>query len=146
MSPEKTERPKVGVGVLIFKNNKILLGKRKSSHGDGTWCPPGGHLEFNEELETCAARETLEETGIKIKNIKLIGTTNDIFKKENKHYITLHLLADYYSGEVKLMEPEKCEKWDWFSWNNLPKPLFTPIENLIKQGFNPLAKNTTKNL
>ena len=131
-------RPKVGVGVLIFKDNKILLGKRKNSHGDDSWCPPGGHLEFNEELEDCANRETLEETGIKIKNIKLITATNDIFIKENKHYITLHLIADYDSGEVKLMEPEKCEKWEWFSWNNLPSNLFLPTLNLIKNGFNPL--------
>jgi len=133
-------RPKVGVGVLIFKDKKLLLGKRKNSHGDDSWCPPGGHLEFNEELEDCANRETLEETGIKIKNIELITATNDIFIKENKHYITLHLIADYDSGEVKLMEPEKCEKWEWFSWNNLPTPLFLPTLNLIKNGFNPLNK------
>ena len=133
-------RPKVGVGVLIFKDKKLLLGKRKNSHGDDSWCPPGGHLEFNEELEDCANRETLEETGIKIKNIELITATNDIFIKENKHYITLHLIADYDSGEVKLMEPEKCEKWEWFSWNKLPSNLFLPTLNLIKNGFNPLNK------
>ena len=36
------------------------------------------------------------------------------------------------------MEPEKCEKWEWFEWNNLPEPLFLPIQNLLKQKFNPL--------
>jgi len=36
------------------------------------------------------------------------------------------------------MEPEKCEKWEWFSWNNLPSNLFLPTLNLIKNGFNPL--------
>ncbi len=36
---------KVGVGVLIYNNkDEILLGLRKSKHGEGTWCPPGGHL------------------------------------------------------------------------------------------------------
>ncbi|MEK6901677.1 MAG: NUDIX domain-containing protein, partial [Nanoarchaeota archaeon] len=80
--------PQVGVGVLIVKNNKVLLGKRKNAHGEGTWCPPGGHLEFGESFEDCARRETFEETGISIKNIRFITATNDIFSEE-KHYITL---------------------------------------------------------
>ncbi|MBU0929821.1 MAG: NUDIX domain-containing protein [Nanoarchaeota archaeon] len=128
---------RVGVGVYILKDNKILFGKRKGSHGSGTWCPPGGHLEFNESIEECAIREVMEETGIKIKNIKLKSVTNDLHKNEDKHYITLHIIADYDSGEVKLKEPEKFEKWEWIEWNNLPKPLFLPIQNLLKQNFNP---------
>lgn len=129
--------PKVGLGVLIIKDNKVLLGKRKNSHGDGAWCFPGGHLEFNESWEDCATRETIEETGIKIKNIKFSTATNDIFPLENKHYITIIMQADYDSGEVQIMEPEKCERWDWFEWDKLPQPLFVPQENLLKQGYNP---------
>ncbi len=128
------QRPSVGVGVLIVKDNKVLLGKRKNAHGEGTWCPPGGHLEFGESFEDCARRETLEEAGINIKNIRLITATNDIFSKE-KHYITLCFLADYDKGEVTIKEPEKCERWEWFAWDALPTPLFLPIENLIKEGF-----------
>jgi len=129
--------PRVGVGVIIKKGNKILLGKRKSSHGEGSWSFPGGHLEFNEDLEECAKREVKEEVGIKVDNLKFITITNDIFKDEEKHYITIYLLAENYSGEVKLLEPHKCEEWGWFEWNNLPEPLFIPIQNLLKQKFNP---------
>ena len=133
----KDNRPKVGVGVAIVKNGKILLGKRKNAHGDGSWSFPGGHLEFNESWEECAARETMEEVGIKIKNIRFFTVTNDIFELEEKHYVTIFMLADYDSGEVKVMEPEKCERWSWFEWENLPKPLFIPIENLLKKNLNP---------
>ena len=129
-------KPKVGVAVFVIKNKKILLGKRKNAHGEGTWCCPGGHLEFNESWEDCAEREVSEETGIKIKNIRFTIATNDIFKEEDKHYITIFMTSDYDSGEVKNMEPDKCEKWDWFEWNNLPQPLFLPIQNLLKQKFN----------
>ena len=73
------ERPKVGVGVIIVKEGKILLGKRKNAHGEGTWCPPGGHLELGESYEECAKRETFEETGLQIKNLQFITATNDIF-------------------------------------------------------------------
>ena len=124
------ERPKVGIGVVIKKDGKVLLGKRKGSLGKDTWSFTGGHLEFGESFEECASRETLEETDIKIKNIKLLTTTNDIF--ESKHYITIFLTADHDSGEVKTMEPEKFVEWKWFETDKLPKPLFPSIENLLK--------------
>ena len=131
------KRPWVGVGVIVIKGNKVLLGKRKNAHGEGSWCFPGGHLEFNESVEECAVREVREETGIEIKNLRLGPFTNDVFKKERKHYVTLFVIAEYASGKAKVMEPEKCEKWAWFEWNRLPEPLFLPIQNLLKQGFNP---------
>ena len=130
-------RPKVGLGVIVIKEGKVLLQKRKSAHGSGTWSFSGGHLEFGESFEDCAKRETREEAGIEIKNIKFLTTTNDFHKKENKHYVTIFMTAEYDSGEVRIMEPDKCETWQLFSWDNLPKPLFLPIENLLKQGFNP---------
>ncbi len=130
-------KPKVGIGVCIIKDGKVLFGKRKNAHGEGSWCFPGGHLEFNESWEACAIRETFEETGLKIKNIRFASVTNDIFLQEAKHYITIFMLADYDSGDLQVMEPDKCEKWDWFGWNQQPHPLFTPQQNLIKQGYNP---------
>jgi 8-oxo-dGTP diphosphatase len=135
------ERPKVGIGVLILKDGKVLFGKRKSAHGEGTWAPPGGHLEYGETPEDCAIRETLEETGIQIKNIRKGPYTNDIYTNEHKHYITLFIIADYKSGEPKAMEPDKCEKWEWVNWGNLPHPLFLTIQHLLEQGFDPFKKS-----
>jgi len=129
--------PRIGVGIIIVKENKVLMGKRRNAHGDGSWSFPGGHLEFNEAVEECGKREVLEETGITIKNIWPATFTNDIFPKERKHYVTLYLLSEYDAGEVRVMEPEKCEQWQWFSWDNLPRPLFLPIQNLLKQEYNP---------
>ena len=131
-------RPKVGVGVIIIKDNKVLLGKRINAHGEGTWSCPGGHLEFNESWEDCATRETMEETGITIKNICFGTATNDIFQAEEKHYITIFMLSDYDKGDVKVMEPDKCIKWGWFEWDQLPRPLFIPLRNLQKRNYNPL--------
>ena len=133
------ERPKVGVSAVIMKDGKVLLGKRKNAHGDGTWAFPGGHLEFKESLEDCVIRESMEEAGIVLdkKSISFGTLTNDIFEKENRHYITIAMLCKKHSGEPKVMEPEKCEKWGWFAWNKLPKPLFVPIENMVKSGYDP---------
>jgi 8-oxo-dGTP diphosphatase len=63
-------RPKVGVGVMVLKNGKVLIGKRKGAHGAGEWAWPGGHLEYMESFEDCARREVMEETGIEIHNIR----------------------------------------------------------------------------
>jgi len=130
-------RPGVGIGVIVVKEGKVLLGKRKNSHGAGCWSFPGGHLEMHEAWNECARREVLEETGLAIDNLKFVAATNDVFPEENKHFITLFILACYHSGILTNMEPEKCSEWDWFSWDNLPKPLFLPIENLLKQSFWP---------
>ena len=129
--------PRVGIAAIVKKEKMVFFGKRKGSHGSGTWNFPGGHLEFFETLEECTKREVLEETGLKVKNIKFATITNDFFRKENKHYITIFMICNYQSGKVVLKEPEKCESWDWFRWNSLPKPLFLPIKNLLKDKYNP---------
>jgi len=130
--------PRVGVGVMIVRGDKILLGKRRNAHGTGTWCTPGGHLEFMETIEDCARRETIEETGVIIKNIKKPNFTEDFFE-EDKHYITMLVDAEWSSEEPKLLEPDKCAEWCWFTWDNLPTPLFLPLQNQIKQGYNPFS-------
>jgi 8-oxo-dGTP diphosphatase len=72
-----------------------------------------------------------------VKNLNYVKLTNDMFKEEKKHYITIFLVCDYESGELEIKEPHKCAAMDWFEWNKLPEPLFLPIKNLLKQGFNP---------
>lgn len=129
--------PRVGVAVIVMRNNKILLGRRRGAHGAGTWALPGGHLEFGETVAQCAAREVLEETGLQIDEIQLGPYTNDVFAAEHKHYITLIALAPCRSGEPQPLEPDKCEGWYWFGWDEFPQPLFQPLQTLRDSGFKP---------
>ncbi len=122
---------RVGVGVIILNKNKVLLGKRISSHNKNTWQSTGGHLEFGESFEACAKREIMEEVGIQVKNVKLITATNDIFPKENKHYVTVFMGCEYKSGIPKPLEPTKCSEWRWFERNKLPKNLFLPYDKIL---------------
>jgi 8-oxo-dGTP diphosphatase len=121
----------VGVGVIVQKNGKILLIKRQGSHGAETWAPPGGHIDFGETIENCAKREVKEEMDIEIKNLKVVGFTNDLFKKDKKHYITIWVFSDWKSGKEK-MDGREMSEFGWFDWNNLPKPLFIPLKNFVE--------------
>ena len=77
------KKPRVGVGVMLVKNGKVLLGRRHSDaekasselHGEGTWTMPGGKLDFHEELADAGFREVKEETGIEVdkKSLKIIN-------------------------------------------------------------------------
>ena len=128
--------PRIGVAVIIERHGQVLLGLRRStSHGDGCWQFPGGHLEDGESVEECAAREALEETGLVITNPVLGPWTNDRFEAEGKHYVTLYVTAEAADGEPEVLEPTKCAEWRWFDWRALPEPLFLPIRNLLAGGF-----------
>lgn len=135
------KRPYIGIGVIILRNGKLLLGKRRNAHGAGSWCCPGGHLEYGESFEACARREVSEETGLEIENIRCGPYTNDLFDAEGKHYVTLFMLADCPQGAPRLCEPEKCERWAWFSEEALPRPLFLPLKNLLAAGVSFSAGN-----
>lgn len=132
MPEQKPPSAKIGVSVLVVKDNLLLLEKRAHVHGTGTWGPPSGHIDFGEKPEHTAARETMEETGISIKNIKFKCVTNDIFTKEQKHYITLWFEAEYASGELKLRAREEESDVGWFTQDALPQPLFLPLQHLLE--------------
>ena len=123
------KRPKVGVGVMVKRGDKVLLGKRKGAHGESTYGWIGGHLEFGETPKDCARREAMEETGLKIINLKLICVSNII--AYDKHYLDLEFSAETV-GEPKVLEPDKVEAWEWHDINNLPKPLFKAVELAIE--------------
>lgn len=127
-------RPKVGVGVLVVNDGKLLLGERIHAHGSGTWCPPGGHLEFGETPIDCARRELWEEAGLHAVDLHEGPWTNDIFAKEKKHYITIFITVMAFEGHPTIKEPNKCAQWSWFPLDKLPKPLFPSIINLRASG------------
>jgi 8-oxo-dGTP diphosphatase len=132
-------RTQVGVGVLIVRGDRVLLGRRLGSHGAGTWAPPGGHLEFGETVAACARREASEETGLTLGAVREGPYTVDAFPAEGRHYVTLFVVAAGTEGEPRLLEPAKCAGWEWHPWHALPTPLFAPLASLRARGFDPFG-------
>lgn len=121
-----SRHPRVGIGVFVWRDGKFLMGRRLGSHGAATWCLPGGHLDFGESWEDCAKREVLEETGLVVNNLRFLTATNDIFSEDDRHYATIWMESDWQSGEPAILEPEKMTDWQWFTFQELPAPLFEP--------------------
>jgi len=133
MSDKKVIRPTCGVGVLVWREKQLLLGKRLADNQDICWQFPGGHLENNESVIDCAVREVQEETGLEVKSLRHLGFTNNTFVIGQRQYITLLVSCDYKSGVAQTLEPDKCEQWQWFDYRKLPAPLFKPISLFIPQ-------------
>ncbi len=143
--PEDKKRVGAGLGVILERDGKILLGKRhpdpdkadSAFRSAGEWCIPRGKLDFGETFEECAVREVKEETGIIVKDPKLISVHN--CKNEHAHFMTVGFLVKDWEGEAKVMEPDEMIEWQWFDLNNLPYPRYFPsfevIENYLKDKF-----------
>jgi 8-oxo-dGTP diphosphatase len=133
MSEEnKLKRPKVCVGVIIFKNDQVLLGKRRktASHGQDEYSFPGGKIENEESFVEAVKRETFEEAGIKIKNIEFLSVINTAKYKEHQA-VLVSFRSDWESGEPFSPPEENIGEWAWYDLNNLPKPLFYPTATII---------------
>jgi len=125
------QMPEVGVGVLILKDGKILLGKRMGKRGAGEFEFPGGKLDYMESFEDCARRETMEESGIEIENVKFQCLVNSNAYAPG-HWVHIGMIADWKSGEPEVLEPDKLESWDWYDLDDLPEPLFKFCEMAVE--------------
>lgn len=122
-SGDMKKRPKVGIGAVVVRKGKILIGKRLSSHGKDTWQIPGGHLEFGESFEDTAIREVIEETGLtNLKVVGIISINNDVVY--DKHYVSIGVLLESKSGKPTNPEKGISSEWHWCDPNNLPTPFF----------------------
>lgn len=135
-----------GVGVMVIRDNMILLGLRASDptkadselRGEGTWTMPGGKIHLGESFEVAASRELKEETSLQGEKFKVISLTNENNLVPNVHFITIGMLCDEFKGEVKTMEPEEITEWQWWPIDKLPSNIFPPSKKIVT---NFLTKN-----
>jgi len=97
-------RPHVGVGILLVRDNSLLLIKRKYNPDAGYWSIPGGHLDLGEKVQVAAEREAYEETGFKVKVTKLAGIIDKIMYDDNGkieyHYVLLNYFVEQIDGRT----------------------------------------------
>lgn len=109
--------------VLIHRGDEILLVKNKHS-GARFYSCIAGFVELGESALDAVVRETREEVGIELENIRAAGSQSWPFPDQ----LMLAYHADYKGGELKLQEDEIAEA-RWFKMNELP-----PKEELPGRG------------
>lgn len=107
--------PKVAVGAVVFKNERVLLVRRGQPPSENLWAIPGGSVEIGETLQKAAEREIHEETGIKIRAGDPVFTFDTIDRdrggKIRFHYVIVDLAADYVSGDPKAGDDAAEARW-----------------------------------
>ena len=120
--------------LILIKDGKVLLSRRfKTGYMDGHYSLPAGHVDEGETIETCLVRETGEEIGVEIKkkDIKLVHVMH---RKEVDIRLDFFYTVRKYEGEVKNMEPEKCDDLSWFKLDQLPENVLPYIKQGVESG------------
>ncbi len=140
-SSSARRRPEIGVGLFVLDDSdRFLLLERAGSHGAGCWGLVGGHVEFGQSPQDAAADEAAQEVGLTLDPAEIVlgPYTNDVFPDEGKHYYTLFVSIRLPQGQVpRNLEPHKCARMDWFSFDRLPERLFIPVRNFLRQPVRP---------
>jgi len=109
------DHPRVGVGAVVFKNNKVLLVLRGKPPAEGAWAIPGGRLNLGETLKEAAEREIREETGIDIRAGEPVFTFDVIERDPDGgirfHYVIVDLAAEYVGGALSAGDDAVEARW-----------------------------------
>lgn len=112
---KRDQYPVAAVGSVVFKDNRILLVKRKNPPAKNLWAIPGGKIKPGERMQEAAEREIFEETGLKIKAGEPVFSF-DVIEHDGDgniqfHYVIVDLMADYLSGELKASDDASEACW-----------------------------------
>lgn len=113
--------PKPCVAVLVERDGKVLLARRRIEPAKGKWDIPGGFLEWGESAEEAAIRECREELNVQVRIIDLLGTISDIYGPQKIPTLNLCFLAEIVEGKPNAASD--VEALAWFGAHEFPKDL-----------------------
>ena len=139
MSREYPDRPLVGVGAVIIKDNRVLLIRRGQPPLVGEWSLPGGVLECGEMLREATIREAREETGLVVETGKLLGVYERVVRSDDGrvryHYVLIDFLCREVGGDLKAGSDAADVRWfesAEMDGLNLPRDTRDVIEKGLK--------------
>ena len=109
------DRPIVGVGAVVFKDDAVLLIRRARPPRAGRWSLPGGAQELGETWVACAHREIAEETGLEIELIGIVDVVDAITRDDAgrvlRHYTLVDVAAEWRAGEPVAGDDAADARW-----------------------------------
>jgi 8-oxo-dGTP diphosphatase len=109
------DRPYVGVGVVIFRGEEVLLAQRGKLPRRYDWSIPGGAQELGETVFQAGAREILEETGLTVEILGLVDVIDAISHDDDGrvmfHYTLVDLVAEWRAGEAAPDDDVAAVQW-----------------------------------
>lgn len=133
--------PGVGAGLAVLRDGKLLLYKRRNAPEAGYWNIPGGKVDHMEPSMVAAAREAEEESGLVFGDITLLCHSEKIIPEDGQHWISMIYVATDFSGEPRMVEPDKFFEFGWFAPDQLPLPLSLfagdAVNALVEKGYFP---------
>ena len=144
-SNHRIQQPRLGIAVLIGKDNKVLLGERLKSPMLDSWQLPGGWVFEGESPVQAAQRQIQKFPDIICGDLECVSYSNNIFES-GLHTLSLYFQTQCLSlDDVNIRLNKDCKNWIWVEWTALPDRLFLPLQNLVDSGFDPNFNNIYKN-
>jgi 8-oxo-dGTP diphosphatase len=97
------------------------------------WELPGGRVEYGEPLHCAIKREFMEEYGMKIEIVELLGAFDHILREEQQHWVSITFIARHVDGKPRILEPSKCTAIGWFPLAAPPTPLSRITQDNIEE-------------
>ena len=125
-----TDLPAVSAAVIVA-DGRVLMIRRRVAEGDLSWQFPAGAVEADESVEAAAVRETLEETGLTVEAVKLLGERVHPKTGRQLSYVACSLLA----GVAHVADADELAEVAWAAHGELPAyvpyGLFGPVQDYL---------------
>ncbi len=122
----------VTVHLFFLQDNQILLARRfNTGYADGQYGVPAGHLDGGESVRAAAAREALEETGVRL-DLQDILFAGVVHRQEGDERVDFFVRVRSWQGEPANSEPDKCDDMRWFDLQALPENMIPYVRKALQ--------------
>lgn len=112
---EYPDRPWVGVGVVVWKGDEVLLVRRGRNPRKGEWSIPGGGQALGETVFEAAIREVAEETCLTVRPTGILTVVDSILRDAADipqfHYTLVEISAEWVAGEPQARDDVEEVRW-----------------------------------